>query len=86
MRGRAIDAEEARYRMGASRLGIDPSEYRAKIEAGLRWCSFHKSWEPAETFVRRTDRSSGYDAQCVEASRSRSRENMRALRERRKAS
>lgn len=77
------------YRCGASKLGIDPYEYRAQIEAGQKWCSFHKTWEPRESFGPHPYTRSGLDSQCVEGSRTRSREYRRRkraeLRERREA-
>jgi hypothetical protein len=41
------------YRVGAHRLGISVDEYRQHREAGERWCSAHKRWEPADLFGAR---------------------------------
>ncbi len=79
---RAARSEESRQHQGAVRLGIDPAEYRAKREAGLRWCSGHQGWESAELFGRNANRADGIAVDCREASRDR----VEAYQRRRRAS
>lgn len=43
-------------KVAAGILKILPEEYRAKRAAGVRWCSGHRDWTPAEQFGRRTGR------------------------------
>jgi len=70
-------SDESCLLMGATRLGIDPSEYRAKREAGLRWCTGHKRWEPSADFVSHPGKRDGIGGQCVESNRAISREYQR---------
>jgi hypothetical protein len=49
-RQRAVADELSRCLMGASRLGINPAEYIEQVDAGNRWCTWHKAWEWGERF------------------------------------
>lgn len=73
-------SEESCYLMGANRLGIDPVEYAEKRQAGLRWCSGCREWQPVETFGPHSRMRDGIDSQCREASREYARTNMRMKR------
>lgn len=75
-----LHSDETRYRMGAIRLGIDPSEYRAHREAGERWCSGCHVWEPVANFGPHARMRDGIDSQCRQSSRDRSREYQRQKR------
>lgn len=73
-------SEETRILMGASRLGIDPSDYRAQREAGNRWCSGHHAWEPADRFGPHARMRDGIDTRCRDIARERAREYQRQRR------
>lgn len=49
--------EAARWKQGATRIGVSYRRYRAHVLAGDRWCSGHRRWHPAEAFRP----SKGYD-------------------------
>jgi hypothetical protein len=56
-------------RIAAGRLKISPEEYRAHREAGEKWCSVHKSWEPIERFGKHKSAADGLANRCREANR-----------------
>ncbi len=70
------------YLAGAIRLGIDPSEYRAKREAGLRWCCICREWQAEDLFPYQANRRDKKATFCIEGGRARSRINMARLRAR----
>ncbi len=75
-------SDDACYRMGALKLGIEPCEYRAKREAGLRWCSGCHGWEPVERFGPHIRMRDGLNTRCVESAREYAREYQRRKRAR----
>lgn len=56
-------------RVGAQRLNISYEVYQAHREAGERWCSAHKTWEPAERFGKNRQTSDGIATRCREGNR-----------------
>lgn len=70
----------SRAQMSATRLGITLEAYLAHAEAGEKWCSAHRRWEPAtpENFAKRTKSPDGMGSSCREAAR----ESARASKER----
>jgi len=81
--GVADDRLELSIRLGASHLGIDPYEYRRKVEAGLKWCSLDQDWEPRERFGPNVNRADGLHTSCRESHRDYARAAMAKLRKRR---
>lgn len=72
----------------AARIGVPVETYRARREAGLRYCSGCQEWHPASAFGWRT--YPGYQLwrlqeSCPSGHRAASRERMRRMRERRRA-
>lgn len=55
--------------IGAARLGISLNEYTARREAGERWCSGHKRWEPESGFIRCAWKTGGVGGRCIESHR-----------------
>lgn len=53
----------------ARRLGIDPAEYLANVEAGLKWCSGHKAWHPRTHFAIDRSRGDGLKTTCSDTGR-----------------
>lgn len=45
------------YRMAAQKLGMTERAYRARVEAGEKWCTLCRDWHKASLFGR--DRSRG---------------------------
>lgn len=76
----ARDYTEIGYRTGAARIGIDPSEYRAKREAGYRWCSEHRGWHREDAFRVYPNCSYPLRSYCITAERDRAREYQRRKR------
>lgn len=54
---------------GAGRLRMTPDAYRAHIDAGERWCSFHKDWHPQEAFNICTTKTDGVQNFCRDGNR-----------------
>lgn len=55
----------SRFRAAAaSRIGITLAEYDAKIEAGLKWCTGCKEWQPRAAFSKDGSRGDGLKATC----------------------
>lgn len=72
--------DAVRYRIGATKLRIDPSEYRQQREAGQRWCAHDKRWEAADRFGPNRTRAGGVAGSCRESLREYARVNMVRLR------
>lgn len=51
-------------RIGAARLGVSPYVYQELRDAGKRWCSVHKAWEPSEGFGFNSQSSDGIARVC----------------------
>ena len=66
----------------AARLGITPDIYRRLRENGYRWCSWHRSFEPEDSFSAASLR--GSRSYCAVADRVLSRERSRAYRRRKR--
>lgn len=54
---------------GAWRLGISREEYQAHVNAGERWCTACRCWQPVEAFGRNRARVGGLAVACREGSR-----------------
>jgi hypothetical protein len=44
--------ELRRYAVPASKIGVSAEEYRERIEAGEKWCSYLKHWAKRGEFAR----------------------------------
>lgn len=77
---RSNTPEETAVRMGAIALGIDPHEYRQQIDAGLKWCSDCKRWQPRSEFGPHRGRRDGLNTACAVSIRGRARVTMARLR------
>ena len=53
----------------ARRLGIEPDAYRAHVDRGEQWCSFHRAWHPGAAFGSNMARSTGAQPDCLAAMR-----------------
>lgn len=76
---------EYRMQRGAGRLGIPLEEYRRQVEAGLKWCTGCKVWQPRDQFGPSKSLLAGLMPECRESINARARENMRRLYWQRKA-
>jgi hypothetical protein len=45
--------ELRRYAVPASKIGVSAEEYRERIEAGEKWCSYLKHWAKRGEFARK---------------------------------
>ena len=59
-------------KVAAKRIGISFEEYQDKLEAGLKWCAYCRSWKPREQFYPDRSRGDGLSARCIDCSRARS--------------
>lgn len=75
---------EYRMQRGASGIGLPIETYRARVEAGQKWCCGCKDWHPRESFGVRSDSLDGLMRVCREANNARAREGMRRLAARRR--
>jgi hypothetical protein len=73
----------------ANRIGVSVNEYRARREAGERWCWACRDWHPAAAFGWRSDALGRQFwrvmSSCVDGNRAASRAGMARLRARRRA-
>ena len=61
---RGLHSLERRMRQGATLLGLDFEAYRQQIQAGNKWCSGHKRFEPRSGFGRHIRRPDGLNTIC----------------------
>ena len=78
--GRKPQSDESRWRIGARRLGTTFEAYRDHVQAGEKWCSRCKRWQPLGEFG--PHKSRGTDTSCIESSRAAAREWSRANQDR----
>lgn len=55
---------EGALRTAAKRVGLSPSEYLDRVNAGLRWCYRDQDWEPIANFGRDRSRMDGLERCC----------------------
>ena len=78
--GRAWTPPDRGIAISAGLLGVPLAEYRARVEAGERWCWGHKAWEPRDAFGVRFMNRDGLNTICRELDRAKARERMRGRR------
>lgn len=76
--GRRPWSDEARWRKGARMLGISFEAYRDQVQAGNKWCSRCRTWQPIGEFG--PHKRLGIDTVCMESSRKAAREWQRSHR------
>lgn len=52
----------------AARVGLSPTEYMDRVNAGLRWCYRDQDWEPCSAFGRDRSRADGLARSCRRSS------------------
>jgi hypothetical protein len=60
-------------KIAASRRCLSLEEYRAKIDAGLKWCTGCKEWHPVEQFNADRSRGDSRAVRCAMSDQSRDR-------------
>ena len=61
--GSALGVEK----IAAHRVGLSLDAYRAKVVAGLKWCSPCRDWHQRTEFVRDRSRGDGLSARCLKS-------------------
>lgn len=51
-------------RVAAARLGLTEADYRARIDAGLKWCRTCREWHPCDAFGADRSRGDGLASRC----------------------
>jgi hypothetical protein len=58
-------SDETRWRQGATRIGISFEAYRAKVKAGLKWCSYQNhGWRLRKEFGPHAGKPEGLSPIC----------------------
>lgn len=80
MNAKPLSAEH-RMRIGATRIGISLADYRAFVEAGMKWCCACRVFHRRELFATRRATPDGLDNACREVVNARAREYQRKRRQ-----
>lgn len=61
--------KEGAIKIAAKKLGITPQAYQARLDAGEKWCSKGKHWQPVSHFNKDSTRGDGLASLCITHSR-----------------